>query len=388
MDLFKKMEKPIFVVPTQQKQLFLMDNNPVLKIYELIRKSKVVHHKKRQEFLCDMLQGLICSRSVHFSEIADKINKPIKASSIERRIQDFFAKVSIDYQQLTIFLLSFVPHYQLTLSVDRTEWDFGQTQVNVLCVVVSIGKMAVPVYFEMLDNNSGNSNATDRIKLLKSLISTVGKMRIQMLVMDREFIGQAWLSWLKQESIPFCVRVPKHHTILLPDGQRLKVAEIMTQYDWAASCQHFYQQDVVVDGVVVNLSLSYGADGELLYLIGTTLPQTLKAWYRRRWSIEVFFQSLKQRGFDLEESCLRSIDKYRKLFALVSMAYTICWATGIQDGKTNPVKIKKHGYPQYSVFRRGLNLVRQFYKKQIYEPIQQTIEAAWIRLILVYETIG
>ena len=102
-----------------------MDKNPGLKIYELIRTAKIVHHKKRQEFLCTMVEGVIKSRSVIFSEIADKIDKPIQASSIERRIQDFFSKVSIDYQQLAAFLMSFVPHYQLTLSIDRTEWDFG-----------------------------------------------------------------------------------------------------------------------------------------------------------------------------------------------------------------------------------------------------------------------
>lgn len=360
-----------------------MDSNPVLKIYELIRKSKVVHHKKRQEFLCDMIEGVIKSRSVTFSEIADKIDKSIQHSSIERRIQDFFAKVSIDYQQLAVFLLSFVPHHQLTLSIDRTEWDFGQTQVNILCVVVSIGKMAVPIYFEMLDNNSGNSNATDRIELLKSLIGVVGQERIQMLVMDREFIGQDWLSWLKQESIPFCVRVPKHHTILLPSGERFRAEEIMAHHN-----THYYHQEVVIDGVVVNLSLSYGADGELLYLIGTVKPQTLKSWYKRRWSIEVFFQALKQRGFNLEKSCLRCINKYRKLFAIVSMAYTLCWATGIQDGKTNPVRVKKHGYPQYSVFRRGLNLLRQFYKKKIINPVWQTIEVALLRFNFFYKTIG
>jgi len=149
-----------------------------------------------------------------------------------------------------------------------------------------------------------------------------------------------------------------------------------------------YQQEVVVDGVVVNLSLSYDEKGELLYLIGTTLPQTLRSWYRRRWGIEVFFQALKRRGFNLEDSCLRSVVKYRKLFALVSMAYTICWATGIEDGKVNPVKTKKHGYPQYSVFRRGLNLLREFYKRQIGEPLQMAIEIAWIRFNLFHKTIG
>jgi hypothetical protein len=284
-----------------------MDKNPIDNISELIRTGKVIRHKNRQEFLCSMVEGVIKSRSVIFSEIADKIDKPIKQSSIERRIQDFFAKVSIDYQQLAAFLMSFVPHDQLTLSIDRTEWDFGQTQVNVLCAVVSIGKMAVPVYFEMLDNNSGTSNAADRINLFKSLINIVGKDHIQMLVMDREFIGHKWLSCgsppgLKKEHIPFCVRVPKSHSILL-------------------------------------------VNGELLYLISTTQPQTLANWYKRRWSIEVFFQALKQRGFNLEDSSLRSIEKYRKLFALVSMAYTICWATGIEDGRRNPVRTKKHGYP-------------------------------------------
>jgi len=254
--LNRKKKKLIFVVAKQQNRTadaaaFSMDKNPVLKIYEWIRTTKIVHHKKRQEFLCAMVEGVIGSRSVIFSEIADKIDKPILQSSIERRIQDFFAKVSMDYRQLAIFLLSFVPHDRLTLSIDRTEWAFGQTKVNILCVVVSIGKMAVPVYFEMLDNNSGNSNTTDRIGLLKSLIEIIGQKRIQMLVMDRELIGQEWLCWLKGEKIPFCVRVLKHHTILLPDGKRSRAEEVMEQNN-----KHYYQQNVIVDGVVVNLSLS------------------------------------------------------------------------------------------------------------------------------------
>lgn len=360
-----------------------MDKNPIDKIYEMIRTAKIVPHKKRQEFLCELLGGIIRSRSVVFSEIADKIDKPIKVSSIERRTQDFFAKVRFDYTQLAVFLLSFLPQRPFVLSIDRTEWDFGKTQVNILCTVVSIGKMGVPIYFELLDNKSGNSNAADRIALFKSLIATIGKPHIQMLVMDREFIGQTWLGWLKREKIPFCVRVPKHHSILLANGERLWAEEVMPSGN-----EFYYQQDAIVDGVAVSLSLSYGKDGELLYLIGTTLPQTLQAWYKRRWSIEVFFQALKQRGFHLEDSSLRCIIKYRKLFALVSMAYTICWATGIEAGKTNPVRVKKHGYPQYSVFRRGLNLVRQFYKQQVSQPLQQAVEAAWVRFDLLYKTVG
>ena len=48
----------------------------------MIREYGIVRHKKRQEFLSSMIEGLIKIRSVIFSEIADKIDKPIKEESI------------------------------------------------------------------------------------------------------------------------------------------------------------------------------------------------------------------------------------------------------------------------------------------------------------------
>ena len=359
-----------------------MDRNPLSKIYTLIRNLGVVKHKSRQEFLCSLLEGLIKSRSVLFSEIADKIDLDIKPESIERRIQGFFQKTSFDYLQLGKLLLGFVHHHRVILSIDRTEWDFGLVQVNILCAVVSIGKMAVPVYFEMLDNNSGNSSASDRISLFKSLVKLVGKDRVELLVMDREFVGHKWLSWLKAEGIPFCVRVPKHHTVLFSDGSRVHIGELLQDSG------RFTAKQVVVDQVVVNISLSYDAKGELLYLIGTGEPRNLPRQYKKRWSIEVFFQALKGRGFNLEKSCLKSIEKYKKLFAVVCLAYTVCWATGIQDGRQNPVKQKNHGYPQYSVFRRGMNLLRKFYKNQVLEPIWLALELAEERIFEPPKIIG
>jgi len=347
-----------------------MEQCPQTKIYELIRNLGIVKHKKRQEFICDLTAGIIKSRSVVFSQIADKIESDAKVESIERRIQDFFEKVNFDYLMLGVFLMGFVHHDQLLVSIDRTEWDLGKTQINILCAVVSIGKMAVPIYFEMLDNNSGNSNADDRIELFKSIVGIVGLERISMLVMDRELVGNKWLSWLKKKSVNFCVRVPKNHKITLPDGTVAHAEALL------ADRKTFYADNVVVDNVVVNLSVTYGKDGELT------------RFYKRRWAIEVFFQALKARGFNMEDSCLRDLEKYRKLFAVVSIAYTLCWATGIQDGKKNPVKRKKHGYPQYSVFRRGLNLIRAFFKRKIVEPIEMAIELAIRRILSNAKTVG
>ena len=92
----------------------------------------------------------------------------------------------------------------------------------------------------------------------------------------------------------------------------------------------------------------------------------------------------------MKDSNLRSLQKYRKLFAMVSIAYTICWATGIQEGRKNPVRTKKHGYPQYSVFRRGLNLIRNIFnsknERAFFEAVNYAFRKA--RILQKIKTIG
>jgi hypothetical protein len=183
-----------------------------------------------------------------------------------------------------LFFLSFVHHSKPKLSIDRTEWDFRKTQINILCVIVSIGKMGVPLYFEMLDNKSGNSNYKDRIKLFTKVIEAIGKQRIEILLMDREFIGINWLGWLKSSGIPFCVRAPKHHKITLRDGSRRTTEELLKG---KKPCR---KRNVFVNGTRLNLCLSYDVKEELLYLIGTLEPHYLKAFYRKRWTIELVFE--------------------------------------------------------------------------------------------------
>ena len=354
-----------------------MEINPLAKLTQAIRKFKIIKHLKRQMFLTDLVGAMIKGRSVIFSELADKIESEATAESIERRIQDFFQKVDFDYEQLLVVLICFVPHEEFILSIDRTEWDRGKHQYNILCVIASIGKMGVPLYFEMLDNRSGNSSSTDRIALFKRLIRVLQKERIAYLVMDREFIGHRWLKWLKDQQIPFCVRVPKHHSILFADGQRTFSAHLLEQ----EGC--IYAQNVVVDQVILNLYIGTDKQGDLLYLVGNMKAQQLPSAYQKRWSIEVFFQALKGRGFNLEKSGLRCHIKMRKLFAIACLAYVICWAVAIEDGKIRAVRPKKHGYPQYSVFRRGLNLMRKAFKGKVLDSIYilwSKLESRFFRL--------
>ena len=359
---------------------------PFAKLVESLRTHGVLKHKKRQEFTARILEGMLRQRSVQYREIAEGISLDIEVSSIERRVEDYLCKVEFDYEALLVVLVCFVPGKlkRWTLSIDRTEWDFGKLQINILCVIVQVGRIGIPLYFEMLDNKSGNSGWKDRIKLFKKLIGKIGTDRIEAIVMDREFIGHRWLKWLKSKGIGFCVRVPKNHHLTLSNLEERRAEDLVNAR--RRTCR---LSKVLVDGVVLNAWVEYLPNGELLYLIGTFTAQHLPRLYRRRWSIEVFFQALKKRGLNLESSCIQTHKRMRKLFALVCLAYCCCWASAwAHRSKNGPRTTKKHGYPQYSDFHFGLIHVRNYLRNKANEFVENVLRELESNYQIHFKTVG
>ena len=100
-------------------------------------------------------------------------------------------------------------------------------------------------------------------------------------------------------------------------------------------------------------------DEYLIVMTNTFAYQALVS-YQRRWSIETFFQSVKQRGFRLESTHLDNPPRLRKLFALVAIAFTVCLHIGRwSDEHQKPIEVKNHGYKANSFFRHGLECWRR-----------------------------
>jgi hypothetical protein len=85
-------------------------------------------------------------------------------------------------------------------------------------------------------------------------------------------------------------------------------------------------------------------------------PLELYCW---RWGIETLFSCLKSRGFRLEETHMVDPIKIEKLLFILAIA--VCWAYKIGELKARqiPIPVKKHGRKQKSLFRLGLNLIRE-----------------------------
>ena len=311
----------------------------------------------RKKFIAAFLLGLIDSRKVQFKEIALHIESRAKLESIERNIQSFFREFLFDFDKVCLLLLLFLAKGKLDLCVDRTEWDFGKYQCNILMIVAKCGSIGIPLRWKLLDNKSGNSNWFDRCELIEELISVIGKDRINVIMGDREFIGIEWIKYLKINGIDYCMRVPKSHLITLNNGSVFSISELLHN----KSERYFH--NCMVDGVWGNSMLKTLPNGDFLFLIGSLPAKALGVAYRKRWSIEVLFQSFKERGFDLESTHLKCNDKLSKLLVFVSIAVAICVRVGeFHHQKVQNIKTKKHGYKANSFFRKGLDVLRRSMK--------------------------
>lgn len=308
-------------------------------------------HLSRKKFMFSFILSLMEQKDVQFPILATKLNETSEDASNLRRIQSFFADYELDYLCFAVLWLSICEKQKLTLCIDRSNWKFGEQNINILCLTAYCQGIGLPVFFELLDKK-GNSNQEERIDLLQRFINAFGKERIGKVIGDREFIGEKWLSWLQTEDIPFLIRVPKHHLVHLADGQTVKPEDLL------GSQTNVFYENICIDGVQTNIAVKKLQD-DYLIVIGKFKKNVLLEGYRQRWSIETFFQAIKERGFDIEKTHLQDLEKLKKLIALVITAFLFCFKIGVwhhQNRKAIP--IKNHGYKAHSFFRNGLNVWR------------------------------
>ena len=254
------------------------------KITELLFTIPLAKNLARKKCIADILTAMIDGRKVQFHELALHMGGRAKVESAERRIQAFFKDFNFDFSEVCKLQSHFLPPGKLTLTVDRSNRNFGKFQNNILMIAAEAGGIGLPLFWKLLDNKSGNSKGEQRIDLLEKLIAVLGKERIGCIVGDREFVGITWFKYLKINDIPFCMRLPKHHLLTLKNGELYDIESLSVR----EKVRYFH--DVLIDGIVCNVMLKKLSDGDFLFLAGSFDAKKSGRIYRKRWSIEVLFQ--------------------------------------------------------------------------------------------------
>ena len=285
------------------KKTLLHGKKVINSVSELLKHTAIVSNLSRQKMLILTVSAMLQSRSVCLSELSHHLNPQAKTESNETRLGDFFRESSFDYDALATVLVSFLlkqPNTKIRLTVDRTNWEYGSHSINILMIIASKGAVHVPLYWEMLDNEGGNSNSEQRIAIFDKCIKLLDAKNIGLVLGDREFIGQTWLKYLKDKKLPFCVRVPKNHLVENTVGEKYQVETIWKSHK--NTTQKTIFKDCIVDKVWSSAMITTDAKGKLLFLFSSANVQYLDQFYAKRWTIETLFQAFKTRGFNLEST--------------------------------------------------------------------------------------
>ena len=169
----------------------------------------------RIKLISHFIIALCKVQTVTFEKLANAFETSVDSKSSLRRIQRFIAYYTLDEHLIARLIFSLLPKQEgFDLSIDRTNWKFGQTNINIFMLGVVYKGVAFPLLFTMLDKR-GNSNSQERIDLVNRFIRLFGKDVIKSIVADREFVGDRWLDFLNRNGIKYYIRIRNNFKVEL-----------------------------------------------------------------------------------------------------------------------------------------------------------------------------
>jgi hypothetical protein len=241
------------------------------------------------------------------------------------------------------------------LILDGSSWKWGGKTYHFLTLSLLYQGVSVPVWWLEL-GRLGISSQWHR-KLLLRLALRVLDLRGKALLADREYIGQEWFETLRQAGIDPVIRLRKSNyqeqveqagrpLAKLESKARSRVGRVVWQDFWLEGGAYRY---------VLVAYRDRSGKVELLRLVTTLSPAKAVEHYGHRYRIESMFRHLKSNGFDLESLHVQKPYKVQLMMAALVLAYTLSVVYGLKRYR-RAVKPKKHGHPEMSVFRWGLDL--------------------------------
>ena len=179
----------------------------------------------RVKFFVLFISALCKVQTVGFEKLATAFDSKADTSSSLRRIQRFMAAYILDTDLIAKLIFSLLPHEPpYRLAMDRTNWKFGQQNINVLVIAVVYHGVAFPLLFKLLPK-FGNSNTCERIEIIERYIYLFGSESLDCLTADREFVGEKWIKYLNDNSVRYYIRIRENFWVLQPhNGKQVKAS--------------------------------------------------------------------------------------------------------------------------------------------------------------------
>nr|AIF26477.1 putative transposase [uncultured bacterium fosmid pJB28H11] len=315
----------------------------------------------RIKAMCLMICALCKVQRVAYTRLASAFDTEAMTGSCVRRIQRLIAECVIDTDLIAKLILKLIPvEGPYNLAMDRTNWKYSSTNINILTLGIIYDGMAFPILCTMM-NKRGNSNTEERIAIVDRFKRIAGPDSICHLMADREFVGDEWLGYLNACGIHYHIRIRENFHVIR-HGRDSKAFWLFNDVKLGES-KHL-DGIYYVNGQACYLSGSKikDKDGkpELQILVSYCNAKEALEMYKLRWQVETLFKGLKSSGFNIEGSHVRNLERMSNLFAIIMVAYIWCYLVGIYIHENiKQITVLKHGRRAVSLFKYGLDYISQ-----------------------------
>jgi len=316
-------------------------------------------NKARLKLISMMILALCKVKTINYIALSCAFDNGVPPESSVRRIQRFMANFDLPMRLISSFIFGILPNKEnLVLVMDRTNWRFGNNNINILMLGVCYRNMAIPLIFSML-NKRGNSDTNERICLVNKFIEWFGADKIDCLLADREFIGHKWLDFLNTNRIKYHVRIRNNFKVFCFDKHGEKPVFWLFNNLKKGEIRH-HEKIVKINGTLCYVSgiklFNKEKKTDFLIIISFNKPHEALVYYQKRWQIETLFKAFKSSGFNIENTHVADQKRLEKLFMLVMIALVWCYKIGdYLHEHVKQIKIKKHQGKAFSFFKYGLN---------------------------------
>jgi len=313
-------------------------------------------NKARVNCLTQILQALLHVRTVNLTQVAAAFQTTTTEDSCYRRVRRFFTCFSFDLSAIVPIILNLFPlNGKWLLILDRTNWKWGKTPINILMLSIAYKGIGIPIFWRVLDLE-GNSATQDRIDILERVIEAFTVDRILAFTADREFVGKEWFEFLCAQKIPFIIRV-KGCYLAEEISDKCKIR--LKTFCKGLGRKQILNRCVTLWGMTLYISVEKKKSAkEAMIIVSNVSFQNALELYRKRWAIETMFGCFKTRGFHMEDTHITDPDKIEKLLFVIAIAF--CWSYRVGDieAEEKVIPVKTHGRPDKSRFRKGLDKLR------------------------------
>ena len=194
---------------------------------------------------------------------------------------------------------------------------------------------------------------------MERFIEIFGAEKIESYLEYREFIGKAWIRHLIVKQIGFRIRIKKNSNINRTRNGFSPARNFFCNLACGEAFQLAGKRRVF--GHMLYVRGARLMSGEYLIVISSDAAscEEVLADYKKRGEIETLSKALKSQGFDFEATHMTDLERINKLTAFLAMAFFWAHIMGEWLHEERPIPLKSHKRRAISIFRYGLDHLRE-----------------------------